>query len=98
MGDRSGSGAGKAGEERVPQAGRGHLDASERELAGQERNLPPLQLHVPEPRYRPGDAADFSDLEIPAAGTAPRPMDWSACWMTRGKRLAPGTRNCPQRR
>ncbi|ANI78739.1 3-methyl-2-oxobutanoate dehydrogenase (2-methylpropanoyl-transferring) subunit alpha [Sphingobium sp. EP60837] len=73
MGDRSGSGAGKAGEERVPQAGRGHLDASERELAGQGRNLPPLQLHVPEPRYRPGDAADFSDLEIPAAGTAPRP-------------------------
>lgn len=36
-------------------------------------NLPPLSLHVPEPRFRPGDKADYSDLDIPAAGTAPRP-------------------------
>ncbi|QHL90580.1 3-methyl-2-oxobutanoate dehydrogenase (2-methylpropanoyl-transferring) subunit alpha [Sphingomonas changnyeongensis] len=36
-------------------------------------NLPPLSLHVPEPKYRPGDEADFSDLQIPAAGSAPRP-------------------------
>lgn len=36
-------------------------------------NLPPLSLHVPEPRFRPGDEADYSDLDIPAAGTAPRP-------------------------
>ena len=36
-------------------------------------NLPRLSLHVPEPRFRPGDEADFSDIEIPAAGTAPRP-------------------------
>jgi len=36
-------------------------------------NLPPLQLHVPEPRFRPGDAVDYSDLVIPAAGSAPRP-------------------------
>jgi len=36
-------------------------------------NLGPLVLHVPEPRFRPGDAADFSDLEIAAAGEAPRP-------------------------
>ena len=37
------------------------------------RNIPPLRLHVPEPRFRPGDTADFSDIHIPAAGGAPRP-------------------------
>ena len=37
------------------------------------RNLRPLSLHVPEPRYRPGDAADFSDLPIAPAGSVPRP-------------------------
>ncbi len=37
------------------------------------RNAPKLALHVPEPRFRPGDTPDFSDLAIPAAGTAPRP-------------------------
>ena len=36
-------------------------------------NLPPLSLHVPEPKFRPGDTADFSDFDIPAAGTARRP-------------------------
>jgi len=36
-------------------------------------NLPPLSLHVPEPRYRPGDAADFSDIVVPAAGETSRP-------------------------
>ena len=36
-------------------------------------NLPPLALHVPEPRFRPGDAVDFVDVEIPPAGSAPRP-------------------------
>lgn len=36
-------------------------------------NLPPLSLHVPEPRFRPGDEADFSDLAIPPAGAARRP-------------------------
>ena len=30
-------------------------------------NLPPLRLHVPEPKYRPGDAVDYGDLDIPAA-------------------------------
>lgn len=39
----------------------------------QRPNLPPLSLHVPEPRFRPGDAADYSDLDIPPAGAAPRP-------------------------
>jgi 2-oxoisovalerate dehydrogenase E1 component alpha subunit len=36
-------------------------------------NLPPLQLHVPEPRFRPGDTPDFSDVDVPPAGAAPRP-------------------------
>jgi 2-oxoisovalerate dehydrogenase E1 component alpha subunit len=36
-------------------------------------NLPPLTLHVPEPRYRPGDVADFSDIAVPPAGKTPRP-------------------------
>ncbi len=35
-------------------------------------NLPPLSLYVPEPRYRPGDKADFSDIAVPAAGETPR--------------------------
>jgi 2-oxoisovalerate dehydrogenase E1 component alpha subunit len=36
-------------------------------------NAPRLALHVPEPAYRPGDTPDFSGLEVPAAGAAPRP-------------------------
>nr|WP_202131718.1 thiamine pyrophosphate-dependent enzyme [Aurantiacibacter rhizosphaerae] len=30
-------------------------------------------MHVPEPRYRPGDTVDFSDLQISKAGDQPRP-------------------------
>ena len=37
------------------------------------RNLPPLSLHVPEPRFRPGDEADFVDFEMPVAGAVARP-------------------------
>ena len=37
------------------------------------RNAPPLELHVPEPPFRPGDTPDFSSLKVPAAGSAPRP-------------------------
>ena len=36
-------------------------------------NAPVLSLHVPEPKYRPGDHVDFSTLGLPAAGEAPRP-------------------------
>ena len=36
-------------------------------------NRPKLALHVPEPPFRPGDTPDFSAMEIPAAGAAPRP-------------------------
>ncbi|MFW2829363.1 3-methyl-2-oxobutanoate dehydrogenase (2-methylpropanoyl-transferring) subunit alpha [Sphingomonas sp. ID0503] len=37
------------------------------------RNQPALKLHVPEPKFRPGDPAEFSHLIIPAAGETPRP-------------------------
>jgi 2-oxoisovalerate dehydrogenase E1 component alpha subunit len=37
------------------------------------RNAPKLELHVPEPAFRPGDTPDFSSLTIPGAGEAPRP-------------------------
>lgn len=33
----------------------------------------PLTLHIPEPKTRPGDVVDFSDIQIPAAGIVPRP-------------------------
>ncbi len=36
-------------------------------------NLPPLTLHVPEPKFRPGDIVDYSHLPIPPAGAQPRP-------------------------
>jgi 2-oxoisovalerate dehydrogenase E1 component alpha subunit len=39
----------------------------------ERRNRPALELHVPEPDARPGDEADFSHIEIPAAGSVPRP-------------------------
>ena len=38
-------------------------------------NLPPLSLHIPEPRYRPGDTPDFGDIEVPAVEAAPRPSE-----------------------
>jgi 2-oxoisovalerate dehydrogenase E1 component alpha subunit len=37
------------------------------------RNLSPLSLHVPEPKFRPGDAVDYSDVEIQKAGDQARP-------------------------
>lgn len=37
------------------------------------RNLRPLSLHVPEPKFRPGDSVDFTDFDIPAAGSVARP-------------------------
>ena len=41
-------------------------------------NRPRLSLHVPEPRFRPGDTADFSYLAIPPAGAQPRPDEQCA--------------------
>jgi len=37
------------------------------------RNLPTLKLHVPEPKFRPGDSVDFSHFDIPAADATARP-------------------------
>ncbi|MBX7199555.1 MAG: 3-methyl-2-oxobutanoate dehydrogenase (2-methylpropanoyl-transferring) subunit alpha [Rhodospirillaceae bacterium] len=43
-------------------------------LAGKaKRNSVPLKLRVPEPPSRPGQAADFSHIKLPAAGTTRRP-------------------------
>lgn len=43
-------------------------------MAGESRaNLRPLSLHVPEPKFRPGDKVDFADVIVPAAGLARRP-------------------------
>ncbi|WP_174298362.1 3-methyl-2-oxobutanoate dehydrogenase (2-methylpropanoyl-transferring) subunit alpha [Sphingomonas bacterium] len=36
-------------------------------------NLKPLSLHVPEPRFRPGDAVDFTAVDVPPAGSVRRP-------------------------
>ena len=36
-------------------------------------NLQPLSLHVPEPKFRPGDPVDFAAVEVPPAGEARRP-------------------------
>ena len=36
-------------------------------------NLQPLSLHVPEPKFRPGDAVDFASVDVPAADAARRP-------------------------
>ncbi len=41
--------------------------------ASPRANRPALALHVPKPAYRPGDTPDFSAIEVPAAGSAPRP-------------------------
>ncbi len=38
-------------------------------------NLPPLTLHIPEPRFRPGDTPDFSDIAVPPAGAQTRPPE-----------------------
>ncbi len=43
------------------------------EAAKEGANRPRLSLHVPEPRSRPGDTADFSYLDLPPAGAQPRP-------------------------
>jgi 2-oxoisovalerate dehydrogenase E1 component alpha subunit len=45
-------------------------------------NLPPLSLHVPEPKFRPGDIVDYSHLEIPPAGAQFRPDEGCAASAT----------------
>jgi 2-oxoisovalerate dehydrogenase E1 component alpha subunit len=41
-------------------------------------NRPALSFHVPEPKFRPGDAVDFSDLKITQAGAQARPDETCA--------------------
>ncbi len=36
-------------------------------------NLPPLELHVPQPKFRPGDPVDYSHIHVPKAGEQARP-------------------------
>ncbi|SFR83017.1 thiamine pyrophosphate-dependent enzyme [Sphingomonas jatrophae] len=36
-------------------------------------NLPAMSLHVPEPRFRPGDAVDYAAFDRGEAGRTPRP-------------------------
>jgi 2-oxoisovalerate dehydrogenase E1 component subunit alpha len=43
----------------------------------------PLTLHIPEPKHRPGEPADFSDLRLPKAGTVERPPIGSSAFETR---------------
>ncbi|MGH6658851.1 MAG: 3-methyl-2-oxobutanoate dehydrogenase (2-methylpropanoyl-transferring) subunit alpha, partial [Sphingomicrobium sp.] len=47
-------------------------------------NRPVLELHVPEPQFRPGDTPDFSNVEVPAAGSAPRPGTTATAAETHG--------------
>ena len=42
-------------------------------MAKNGKKTPHLELHVPEPKCRPGKAADFSGLVIPPAGKVKRP-------------------------
>jgi 2-oxoisovalerate dehydrogenase E1 component alpha subunit len=38
-----------------------------------KKNLPPMKLYVPEPPSRPGQEADFSDIQVTPAGVTLRP-------------------------
>lgn len=43
-------------------------------MTGESRsNLPRLSLHVPEPKFRPGDTVHFDDIDVPPAGAQRRP-------------------------
>ena len=41
--------------------------------AAEGDNRPKLSLHVPEPKFRPGDTVDFSHINIPDAGSMASP-------------------------
>src|SRR5437868_14547851 len=45
---------------------------------GARRNLPPLSLHVPEPRFRPGDPVDYVDFDRGEGGAVSRPTTGAA--------------------
>ncbi len=44
-------------------------------MAKPKSNSEPLRLHIPEPKFRPGDEADFSDVIIPDIDAIPRPEE-----------------------
>lgn len=46
-------------------------------MTANKSNLSPLRLHVPEPKFRPGDEADFSDIMVPAVDEIARPDEAS---------------------
>lgn len=46
-------------------------------MTGTKSNLEPLRLHIPEPKFRPGDEADFSDIAIPEVDAFTRPDEAS---------------------
>lgn len=47
-------------------------------MTGSKPNLAPLQLHIPEPKFRPGDDADFSDILVPSVDSIPKPDESAA--------------------
>ncbi|APG62570.1 3-methyl-2-oxobutanoate dehydrogenase (2-methylpropanoyl-transferring) subunit alpha [Sphingorhabdus lutea] len=51
---------------------------SNKENLSRRPNRPKLELYVPEPKFRPGDEADFSDIKVPEIGEAKRPPESSA--------------------
>ena len=53
-------------------------DAMEDQQDKGGRNRPGLSLHVPEPKFRPGDEVDYSFLSIPEPGAQPRPEETCA--------------------
>ncbi len=46
-------------------------------MTGTKSNLEHLRLHIPEPKFRPGDEADFSDIAIPEVDAITRPDETS---------------------
>ncbi|MEQ1549653.1 thiamine pyrophosphate-dependent enzyme [Sphingorhabdus sp.] len=46
-------------------------------MTGKKSNLAPLRLHIPEPKFRPGDEADFSDVAVPPVDSITRPDEAS---------------------
>jgi len=51
---------------------------------GSGHNRPALKFHVPEPKYRPGDAVDFSHIVVSQPGAQARPDEMCAPVETQG--------------
>lgn len=47
-------------------------------MTDKQSNLGPLRLHIPEPKFRPGDEADFSDVFVPLVDAISRPDEASS--------------------